>query len=262
MWVAGERDVLVRPHVTGDEGLREHSGCLEPAHERHLAAPLRRCRGRRARGRIAVAAAAWPVVGEPSVDRPSRSHSSRSVGPAVDAEAVDVARDRVDLLPRLGPRPVPGAAGVRVNAIEPRVFVKSSSGSVAPKAIGAFSPPDLLAQAERVVHELPPDEAPLGDAVLREQVLADVVEDPVADVPGRRPADRLRDPVGVVRRATRSTGCSSYPSRVAAVVAASVQRSISSAMSAPATGVEHQERSQQENDLAHVDTSSKGRPQA
>ena len=41
----------------------------------------------------------------------------------------------------LVPVPVPGAAGVRMKGIEPRVFVKDSSGSVLLKGMFAVSPP-------------------------------------------------------------------------------------------------------------------------
>ena len=51
-----------------------------------------------------------------------------------------------------------------------------------------------------MVDELAPRPAPLRDVVLREDVLADVVEDPVADVPRRRTGHHHAHVVPVVRR--------------------------------------------------------------
>ena len=81
--------------------------------------------------------------------------------------------------------PVPGAAGVREKSSAPRSLWNDSSGSAALNAIGFDSAGGLVAQAEVVVEELAPGPSPLRDVVLGEQVLADVVEDAVADVSAR-----------------------------------------------------------------------------
>ena len=82
----------------------------------------------------------------------------------------------------------------------------------------------LLAQAERVVHELPPDKPPLGDTVLRKHVLGPVVEDAVADATRRRAANGRLDAVRVVRRRNPQVGSiRPAPVRIRQVVVATVQ---------------------------------------
>src|SRR5207253_2110805 len=84
----------------------------------------------------------------------------------------------------------------------------------------------LVAQVERVVDELSPEPADLRDTVLREDVLADVVEDAVADVTRRRAAFHRADPVGVRRGRgdARVVDARLSPRRVRGVVAAAVER--------------------------------------
>ena len=240
------------------------SRCFEPAHQRHL--------GRRHAGATWIATA-WqeatveqelrPVVGEPSVYRPLAQPLEPVSGPAVDAEAVDVARDGVDLLSHLRSRARAGR-GRRAHERNRAQGVGEGLERVGLRegdVRGLAS--RLLAQAEGVVHELAPDEAPLGDAVLREQVLVGVVVHAVAHVPGRRAADRLCNPVGVVRLGDpQILRVRLPPFRMAAVVPAPVQGSDLVGYIRSRDRCEDQESSQQENDLAHLITSSKGRPQA
>ena len=83
--------------------------------------------------------------------------------------------------------PVPAAAFDRVNGMEPSVVdellhrIVLVEVDVAGARIRGVADAGGVAQPERVVQELSPDEAPLGDVALREQVLVHVVEDAVAD---------------------------------------------------------------------------------
>ncbi len=83
----------------------------------------------------------------------------------------------------------------------------------------------LLPQSEGVVEELPPHPHPLRRTSSREDVLAGVVEDAVADVPGVGPLHHCPTAVGVVRRGAAQVERSDRtPSAVAFVVARSVER--------------------------------------
>src|SRR5205085_2115623 len=82
----------------------------------------------------------------------------------------------------------------------------------------------LVAQAEVMVHELSPGPAPLRDAVLGEQVLADVVEDAVADPPRRRAGGHRGHAVGVVRRRdAQVVRAGAAPGGIRLVIAVAIQ---------------------------------------
>ena len=100
-----------------------------------------------------------------------------------------------------------------------------SSGSAALNGMfAAVASAARRAQAEGVVEELTPGPAPLGDPVLGEDVLVDVVEDAVADVAGVRAALRRADAVGVVGGADPQVGRLDWPHvGVGDVVAAAVE---------------------------------------
>ena len=258
-----ERDVLVRAHIAGDEGLRGASGRLEPAHQCHR-------RGGRgvaacvpARQVAAIQQQLRSVVGEPSVDRPLAQPLQPRLTSAVDAEAVDVARDRVDLLPC---RPPPagtrcgGSAQERNRADCVGEILQPVGGTEGDRRVLASR---LLTQAERVIHELSPDEAPLSDAVLREQVLIRVAEHTVADVPLWRAGDRPCDPVGVIRLGNPDVlRVRLSPLRMAAIVAAAVQCSDLWWHVGARERDEQQKSGERENELAHDDLLHRKEPQA
>jgi hypothetical protein len=82
----------------------------------------------------------------------------------------------------------------------------------------------FVAEADVVIHELAPEPPDLRDAVLREEALADVVEDAVADDARGRPGHPPAHAVGVVRRRHAQVLRSCLAARgVQDVVAASVE---------------------------------------
>ncbi len=143
---------------------------------------------------------------------------------AVHGVGVDVARDGVDLLPR---RAVAGAGrGGRAREVDRAEVVREPFERVLRgERDGRLLAGRLVPETEAVVEELPPHPAPLRDAVLREEVLADVVEDAVADVARRRPGLHLRDPVRVGEgRQPQVRPVALAPGRVRRVVPAPAQR--------------------------------------
>src|SRR5215831_12656038 len=107
--------------------------------------------------------------------------------------------------------PVPGAAGVRELVVPVVWHVGVLCGL-------------LVAQADGVVDELAPRPAPLRDVVLGEEVLADVVEDAVADVARRWAGGHLAVPDVVRGRDTGELRPCLPPRGVSRVVAAPVER--------------------------------------
>src|SRR5207249_6074203 len=97
---------------------------------------------------------------------------------AVDVRGVDVAADRVDLLP--GRRDARAAGGGRAREGDRQVALELLERVVPVERDRRLLGGRLVAQAEVVVEELAPRPTPPRDAVLREEILPDVVEDPVA----------------------------------------------------------------------------------
>jgi hypothetical protein len=208
----GERDVLVRAHIAGDDGLRGLPH--QRPHEIHR---------RRARDGAACVGARQVAV--------ARQHERRAVAQpveprgrdAVDVRPVDVAADRVDLLPRR--RDAGARRRGRACEIDRQVALELLERVMGVERNRRVLSALFVAKAEVVIEELPPRPAPLRDAVLREEVLPYVVEDAVADVSRRRPGDHPRDAVGVVRGGNSNVRRSRLPpGDVQAVVLRSVQR--------------------------------------
>ena len=106
------------------------------------------------------------VVGELSVHRPLAEPLEPRCVRAVDAGPVDVARDRVDLLPRRRSLARIGCGG-RTHERDVADGVREGfGGSALLKGMLRGLTARFETQAERVIHELPPTEAPLGDPVL------------------------------------------------------------------------------------------------
>ena len=84
----------------------------------------------------------------------------------------------------------------------------------------------FVAKVEIVVHELAPDPGPLSESVLGEDVLAGVVEHPVAHVPDRGTAVHHADAIGVVRGGDAQVSrVRAPPIAVAQIVVVAVERS-------------------------------------
>ena len=178
-----QRDVLVRADVSGHDRV----GRLrrQRPHEVH--------RGRRHR---ASRVGAWEVaVRRQQQRRAAAQPVEPSLRDAVDVRRVDVAADRVDLLPG-NDSAGPGRCR-RAREVDRQVALELLETIVAVESDRRTLRGRLVAEAEIVIEKLAPGPAPLRDAVLREQVLADVVEDTVADVSRRRSADHAGDAVGV-----------------------------------------------------------------
>ena len=131
------------------------------------------------------------VVRGPAVDLADAQPVEPLLGDAVDVRRVDVAAQPVDVLPRRRhTRAVRGRSAPEVDRVEVVSERLERIGGAEPDRLDLDHA--LVSQAEVVVEELSPDPAPLRDVVLGEQVLPDVVEDPVADEP-RGPRRRHRD---------------------------------------------------------------------
>ena len=176
-------DVLVRPHVAGDDRSLRPTG--QRAHQIH--------RRRRERIGSACVPAREIAVDEHHLGVVVRHVAVEDTVPqpllpceraAVDIPSVDEAVDGVDLLarvrragtcPRRRRRPVElDRAEVVLERLE---RVAGLAGERSARILGGRFVP----QAERVIDELPPEPTELRDAVLREQIHPEVVEDQVAD---------------------------------------------------------------------------------
>ena len=219
-----QRQILVRPHVAGDHRLVGHPH--KRAHQIHRRG--RRCVAARVRPRQVVVREQQrsAVVRGVAVDRAVAQPVEPRVRDAVDLRGVDVAADRVVLLPR---RHYPGAlSGRRAEEVQyAEVVLKLLQRILCVEGHRHVLGGGLVPEADVVVDELAPDPAPLRDPVLREDVLPDIVEDGVADMTRRRARDHLSDAVGVVRgRDPQVLRAGLPPVGMEHVVPASVQRSI------------------------------------
>ena len=218
-----ERDVLVGADVTRDNGI---VGC--PGERTHEVHGGRRC-GVAARGderQIAIRREhqACAVVAQVVVDRADAEPLEARRRDAVDTRAVDEAAERVDVLTcRRGPRP-----GGRRRACERHlreVIRERLEWIVRVEGEWHACAGRFVAKTEVVVHELAPDPGPLGQRVLGEDVLADVVEHAVAHVPRRWTADDGADAVGVIGRPdTLVERVRASPIGVERIVPAAVER--------------------------------------
>ena len=215
-----QRDVLVRADVTGHHRLLRVRG--QPAVDRH----------HRRAGRVAPAVPPRQVpagqhqrglvVGHVAVDRAVPQPLQPLVGTAVDGPRGDIGVGGVGLLPGIGD------TGTRYHA---RAGERDDTEVVGEllQRVGAVERDvgrrtDLVPEAEGVVEELAPRPQPLGGTVFREDVLAEILEDPVADEPAVRAAHRLAVPVrvpGVGHPWVRLAGLA--PFGMGAVVPATVQ---------------------------------------
>src|SRR6266508_3258137 len=125
------------------------------------------------------------IVGQVSVEGSCAQPLEPGRGAAEDVRGVDEARDCVQLLARrrrAGARRGGCAREVHAGKGVPEPFEPVARLEGDRRGLGRC----LVSQSEVVIEELAPGPAPLRYTVLREQVLADVVEDAVADVPRRR----------------------------------------------------------------------------
>ncbi len=246
-----ERDVLVRADVTGDRRLV--GGPDERPHQVHLRSvgpvPPRGY----PRQVVVRQEHACPVVRRIAVERSLAEPVQPRVRSSVDAEAVDIAGHRVDVLARHGPEPRAWGCG-RAEEVDRAEVVPEPLQRVA-RVEGDRRMLDgqlaLVAQTERVIHELPPRPAPLRDPVLGEEVLADVVEDAVADEARRRALHRFRRTVVVRGGHTYVLGVRLPPRRIRDVVSPAVQRSRHERDCGPRRRDDEQDEKSGEDDLAH-----------